>query len=129
MKTKTTDVRFPATALGKKLSIVSRLIRSGAQSRVYYTVQAGYDTHANQLGSHGNLLAEFSSSVKALIDDLKQAKLDRQVVVLGFSEFGRRVEENQSRGTDHGTAGPVFVAGTPVKGLSLIHISEPTRPY
>lgn len=116
MKTKTTDVRFPATALGKKLSIVSRLIRSGAQSRVYYTVQAGYDTHANQLGSHGNLLAEFSSSVKALIDDLKKAKLDRQVVVLGFSEFGRRVEENQSRGTDHGTAGPVFVAGTPVKG-------------
>ena len=116
MKSKTTDVRFPATALGKKLSIVSRLIRSGAASRAYYTVQAGYDTHVSQLGSHTNLLAELSSSIKAFVDDLKQAKLDQQVVVLAFSEFGRRVEENQSRGTDHGTAGPVFVTGTGVKG-------------
>ena len=116
MKSKTTDVRFPATALGKKLSIVSRLIRSGAGSRTYYTIQAGYDTHASQLGSHANLLGELSSSIKAFMDDLKQAKLDQQVVVLAFSEFGRRVEENQSQGTDHGTAGPVFIAGTKVNG-------------
>jgi uncharacterized protein (DUF1501 family) len=116
MKSKTTDVRFPATALGNKLSIVSRLIRSGAKSRAYYTVQAGYDTHAAQLGAHTNLLSELSSSVKAFVDDLKQAKLDQQVVVLMFSEFGRRVEENESQGTDHGTAGPVFVMGTHVKG-------------
>ncbi len=113
---KKTDVRFPPTALGNKLSIVSRLIRSGAQSRAYYTVQAGYDTHASQLGSHTNLLRELSSSIKAFVDDLKQAKLDQQVVVLAFSEFGRRVEENESQGTDHGTAGPVFVTGTEVKG-------------
>ena len=111
-----TDVRFPPTALGKKLSIVSRLIRAGAKSRVFYTIQAGYDTHAAQLGAHANLLGELSSSIKAFIDDLQQAKLDRQVVVLAFSEFGRRVEENQSQGTDHGTAGPVFVAGTRVAG-------------
>lgn len=116
MKSKTTDVRFPPTALGKKLSIVSRLIRSGAASRTYYTIQAGYDTHASQLGPHANLLGELSSGIKALLDDLKQAKLDKQVVVLAFSEFGRRVEENQSQGTDHGTAGPVFIAGTHVKG-------------
>ena len=116
MKSKTTDVRFPATALGKKLSIVSRLIRSGAHSRAYYTIQAGYDTHAAQLGTHANLLAELSSSVKAFVDDLKQAKLDQKVVVLAFSEFGRRVEENESQGTDHGTAGPVLVAGTHVNG-------------
>lgn len=116
MKSKTTDVRFPQTALGKKLSIVSRLIRSGAQSRAYYTIQAGYDTHAAQLGSHTNLLTELSSSIKAFVDDLKQAKLDKKVVVLAFSEFGRRVQENQSQGTDHGTAGPVFVTGTHVKG-------------
>ena len=113
---KKTDIRFPATALGKKLSIISRLIRSGANSRAYYTIQAGYDTHASQLGAHANLLGELSSSIKAFIDDLQQAKLDQQVIVLAFSEFGRRVEENQSQGTDHGTAGPVFVAGTKVKG-------------
>lgn len=116
MKSKTTDVRFPATALGRKLSIVSRLIRSGAASRAYYTIQAGYDTHAAQLGAHTSLLAELSSSVKAFVDDLKQANLAQRVVVLAFSEFGRRVEENQSQGTDHGTAGSVFVAGTHVKG-------------
>ncbi len=116
MNSRSTDVRFPATALGGKLSIVSRLIRSGAASRTYYTVQAGYDTHASQLGSHSNLLAELSSSIKAFVDDLKQAKLDQKVVVLAFSEFGRRVEENESSGTDHGTAGPVFVTGTHVKG-------------
>ena len=113
---KVTDVRFPSTGLGKKLSIVSRLIRAGAKSRVYYTIQAGYDTHAAQLGAHNNLLTDLSTSIKAFIDDLKQAKLDQKVVLLAFSEFGRRVRENQSQGTDHGTAGPVFVAGTHVQG-------------
>ncbi len=116
MNSKSTDVRFPATALGNKLSIVARLIRSGAESRAYYTIQAGYDTHASQLGTHTNLLTELSTSIKAFVDDLKQAKLDQRVVVLAFSEFGRRVEENMSQGTDHGTAGPVFVTGTHVKG-------------
>ena len=116
IKGRSTDVRFPPTALGRKLSIISRLIRSGTKSRIYYTVQPGYDTHASQLAAQNNLLAELSSSIKALIDDLQQAKLDQQVVVLAFSEFGRRVEENQSQGTDHGTAGPVFITGTHVKG-------------
>lgn len=115
IKAESTDVQFPATELGKKLSMISRLIRFGAKSRAYYTVQAGYDTHASQLGQHANLLGELSSAIKAFIDDLKHAKLDQKVVVLAFSEFGRRVEENQSQGTDHGTAGPVFVAGVPVK--------------
>ena len=116
MKSQKTDKRFPATVLGNKLSIISRLIRSGANSRTYYTVQPGYDTHAAQLGTHANLLVELSSAIKAFVDDLKQAKLDQRVVVLAFSEFGRRVEENQSQGTDHGTAGPVFVAGTQIQG-------------
>jgi uncharacterized protein (DUF1501 family) len=57
-----------------------------------------------------------TASVTAFVDDLKQAKLDQKVVVLAFSEFGRRVQENESQGTNHGTAGPVFVAGTHVKG-------------
>ena len=116
MKSKATDVRFPESALGRKLSIVSRLIRSGSKSRAYYTVQAGYDTHSGQLAAHTNLLTELSTSIKAFVDDLKQAKLDQKVIVMAFSEFGRRVEENQSQGTDHGTAGPVFITGTHVKG-------------
>ena len=110
------ESRFPRTDLGQKLAIISRLIRSGSASRVFYAVQAGYDTHASQLNAHGTLLGELSTSIKALIDDLKTASLADRVVVLAFSEFGRRVQENSSQGTDHGTAGPVFIAGTKVKG-------------
>ena len=105
------DSRFPSTPLGNKLSIVSRLIRSGAASRAYYTVQPGYDTHSGQLGQHARLLGDLSSSVKAFVDDLKLAGINKQVVIMAYSEFGRRVAENRSQGTDHGTAGPVFVVG------------------
>jgi uncharacterized protein (DUF1501 family) len=85
-------------------------------ARVYYTLQRGYDTHADQPGTHNALLFELNGAVKAFQDDLKAAKLDERVVVLVFSEFGRTVKENGSAGTDHGTAAPVFLMGRPVKG-------------
>src|SRR5207237_899736 len=88
---------------------------SGSRARVFYTAQGGYDTHASQLQTHANLLGELSSSLKAFLDDLKAAKLDDRVLVLAFSEFGRRVRENDSQGTDHGTAAPVFLAGPAVR--------------
>jgi uncharacterized protein (DUF1501 family) len=121
-------VRYPDNALGRRLELVSRLLKSGSQARVYYTTQSGYDTHASQLQTHANLLGELSSSLIAFLDDLKEAKLDDRVLVLAFSEFGRRVEENDSQGTDHGTAGPVFLAGPGVnpglhgKTPSLTHL-------
>ena len=65
---------------------------------------------------HAQLLNEYADAVKSLLDDLKSAGLDDRVIVMTFSEFGRRVHENDSQGTDHGTAGPVFLAGSPVKG-------------
>ena len=105
------SVKYPDNALGGRLELVSRLLKSGSRARVFYTAQTGYDTHASQLQTHARLLGEFSSSLKAFLDDLKNAKLDDRVLVLAFSEFGRRVEENDSQGTDHGTAGPVFLAG------------------
>ena len=86
--------------------------------------QSGYDTHASQLQTHANLLGELSSSLKAFLNDLKQAKLDDRVLVLAFSEFGRRVEENDSQGTDHGTAAPVFLAGPGVN--SGLHGQTPS---
>jgi uncharacterized protein (DUF1501 family) len=107
---------YPNTKLAARLKFVSQLLRSGSQARVFYTVQSGYDTHSAQLYPHSRLLREFSDGVKAFLDDLKAAKLDDRVVVLAFSEFGRRVKENDSQGTDHGTAGPVFLAGRPVTG-------------
>lgn len=106
--------KYPDTTLGSRLGLISQLIQSGARARVYYTLQSGYDTHSSQLYTHARLLREFSEGIKAFLDDLKAAKLDDRVVLLAFSEFGRRVNENDSQGTDHGTAGPVFLAGSKV---------------
>jgi uncharacterized protein (DUF1501 family) len=108
--------RYPATALAGHLRTVARLIKGGIGTRVFYAIQGGYDTHVYQLGRHAELLGEFAGAVGTFLDDLAGAKLADRVVVLAFSEFGRRVEENGSKGTDHGTAGPVFLAGSPVKG-------------
>jgi uncharacterized protein (DUF1501 family) len=106
---------YPNSHLASQLKLISQLMKSGAAARVYYTAQSGYDTHAVQLPTHANLLGELSSSLKAFLDDLKVAGLDERVLVLAFSEFGRRVKENGSLGTDHGTAGPVFLAGPGVR--------------
>jgi uncharacterized protein (DUF1501 family) len=102
---------YPENALAQRLELISRLLKNDSCARVFYTVQGGYDTHASQLQTQANLLGELSSALKAFLDDLKEARLDDRVLVLAFSEFGRRVAENDSLGTDHGTAGPVFLAG------------------
>src|SRR5262249_8834410 len=106
---------YPGSKLAGHLRTVAGLIKAGYASRVYYARQGSYDTHSNQLFAHRNLLLELGGAVKAFLDDLKSAKLADRVLVLVFSEFGRTVKENSSAGTDHGTAGPVFVAGTKVK--------------
>jgi uncharacterized protein (DUF1501 family) len=108
--------KFPTSKLGEKLRLVSRLIKLNGDARIYYVSQPGYDTHAAQQYTHLRLLDEFADALVALLDDLKAAKLDDRVVVLAFSEFGRRVAENASAGTDHGVAGPVFLAGSPIRG-------------
>lgn len=110
------NARYPETALARRLDLVARSIKAGFPSRVYYAIQPGYDTHAVQLPAHARLLGEFSGAIKAFLDDLGAANLADRVVLLAFSEFGRRPEENGSLGTDHGTAGPVFVAGPRVRG-------------
>ena len=102
--------------LGNRMKMISQMIKSGAKARVYYTSQDGYDTHAVQLNNHANLLRSLSGSVKTFLDDMKDSGLEQQVTLMVFSEFGRRVIENGSAGTDHGTAGPVFLAGGGVKG-------------
>ncbi len=108
--------RYPGTGLGERLNLVARLLKSDLGTRVFYTVQAGYDTHAVQAFAHANLLSEFAGAVAAFFDDLKAAKLSEQVALLAFSEFGRTIKENGSLGTDHGTAGVVFLAGPGVQG-------------
>ncbi|HLN26116.1 MAG TPA: DUF1501 domain-containing protein [Gemmataceae bacterium] len=108
--------RYPATALAERLKLAARLIRSNLGARVFYTVQSGYDTHAVQAFAHGNLLEELAGAIAAFFNDLTQAKLADRVILLTFSEFGRTIKENGSAGTDHGTAGAVFLAGPGVRG-------------
>jgi uncharacterized protein (DUF1501 family) len=107
---------YYGTPLGNQLQLVARLLKIGMGSRVFYVVQGGYDTHSRQAQAHTELLGDLSRSLRAFLDDLAAAKLAQRVTVLAFSEFGRRVQENGSAGTDHGTAGPVFLAGPGVKG-------------
>src|SRR5262249_8892042 len=106
---------YPATELARELRLMARLIKTDLGARVYYTRQSGYDTHSTQLGTHAALLGELGGAMQAFLDDLAAAKLADRVVLMTFSEFGRTVKENGSAGTDHGTAGPVLLAGQPVK--------------
>lgn len=106
---------YPDTELARRLELVVRSLKSGAAARVYYVVQPGYDTHAVQLPGHARLLQEFSGAVAAFLGDLAAAGLADRVLLMAFSEFGRRVAENGSLGTDHGTAGPMFLAGPAVR--------------
>jgi len=111
-----TPVTYPAKQLGQQLKLVAQLIDAGVSERIYYTALGGFDTHADQSLFHPNLISELSDSLAAFHADLKHHGHDKRVVVLTFSEFGRRVKENGSKGTDHGAAGPVFVSGGAIKG-------------
>ena len=107
---------YPATDLGRRLQLVARLIGGGMPSRVYYVSLGGFDTHANQAGAHERQLSVFDQAVGAFCRDMKaQGNFDR-VMLLTFSEFGRRVAQNASGGTDHGAAAPLFLFGGALKG-------------
>ena len=106
---------YPASQLGNSLKLVAKLIGGGLPTRVFYVSQGGYDTHTNQANTQERLLRDLGDSVKAFVEDMKgQGNLPR-VLLMTFSEFGRRVAENANGGTDHGAAAPMFVVGDKVK--------------
>jgi uncharacterized protein (DUF1501 family) len=107
--------KYPASQLGSSLKLVSRLIGGGLSTRIFYVSQGGYDTHTNQVGTQERLLRDLGDSVKAFTDDLKAQGNFERVLVMTFSEFGRRVSENASGGTDHGAAAPMFLVGNKIK--------------
>jgi uncharacterized protein (DUF1501 family) len=106
---------YPASPLGRALKLVGQLIAGGMPTRIYYVSQGGYDTHTNQTGQHDRLLQDLGDSVKSFAGDLKAQGNFPRVLLMTFSEFGRRVAENASGGTDHGAAAPLFVLGGKVK--------------
>ena len=106
---------YPSGKLADSLNLVARLIAGGMPTRVYYVSQGGYDTHNAQEGAHAKLMTELGAALSAFTADLKaQGNFDR-VLTMTFSEFGRRVAENASRGTDHGAAAPMFITGGKIK--------------
>lgn len=111
-----TSVRYDGTPLARNLNLVSRMIAGGMPTRVYYVSHGGFDTHNQQMNSHDRLLGQLDSALKSFFADLKQQGNDKRVVLMTFSEFGRRVAENTSAGTDHGKASCLFLAGPGVKG-------------
>jgi uncharacterized protein (DUF1501 family) len=112
-------VQYPGNNdLARQLSMIASMIRAGLPTRVYYAQIGGFDTHAGQGGAqgrHGQLLGQFAAAVKAFYADLKAQENDGRVLTMSFSEFGRRVGQNASQGTDHGTAAPMFLFGPMVK--------------
>lgn len=98
------------------LKKVAAMIAADLPTRIYYVGMGGYDTHAAQAGSHQILLIYLADAIRGFMDDLKRMGRADDVAMMAFTEFGRRVGENASKGTDHGTAGPMFVIGKPVRG-------------
>lgn len=112
---------YPSFTLAKHLKTIAELIRADLGVRIFFTEPSsggigGFDNHANQRDNHAALLREIALSVAAFVDDLKQAGLLDRVLLMTFSEFGRTVSENGRRGTGHGAAAPVFLAGGRLKG-------------
>jgi uncharacterized protein (DUF1501 family) len=112
------EITYPKTGLAKNLEWIAQLIKGDLNSKTYYTSLGGFDTHDNQLNMHNNKLTELNDAVLALYNDLKQASLLPYVTIVVFSEFGRRVKDN-GKGTDHGTAAPMFIIGGNTKGNIL----------
>lgn len=112
-----TPITYPErNGLAAGLKLLAQVITADVGLQVGYLTIGGFDTHANQAPQHQNLLDQYATAVRAFYDDLVAHGVDDRVIILTTSEFGRRVAENGSGGTDHGSAEPWFITGTPVKG-------------
>lgn len=116
-------VSYPMTPISGALKMVAEIITTIPEADLLYVTMGSFDHHGQQItagnklaGAHATLLGQFSEGVKAFYDDMEQHGLADNVLMMGWSEFGRRPNENGSLGTDHGTAAPMFIIGNPVRG-------------
>ena len=116
---KPSSATYPQHELGKSMQEIAGLINSGSESRVYYTSISGFDTHVRQAETQQRLFQVVGDSLKTFCLDLKSAGNFNDTVVLVFSEFGRRVKQNASNGTDHGTANSIFILSGGLKNPGL----------
>lgn len=110
------SVRFPTSSFGRKLEQVTQMIVNGMDAPVYKVALEGFDTHAGQVDQHNNLMNHLGGGLFAFSKAMKKARLWNNVVVVTYSEFGRRVAQNGSGGTDHGSAAAHFALGGRVRG-------------
>jgi len=110
------NVKYPDSGFARSLKFIAQMIVAGVSATIYNISLAGFDTHANQQNTQARLLQQLSEGIAAFQQDLEQHRLDQDVLLMTFSEFGRRVAQNNGNGTDHGTAAPHFVVGSSVKG-------------
>jgi uncharacterized protein (DUF1501 family) len=111
-----TAAKYPNSEFGRALRVAAALIDARIGGRVISIEVAGFDTHKAQRNTHDALMRIVDEGLSTFAADLRGRTAGDQTLVVVFSEFGRRVAENGSRGTDHGRAGPMFALGTPVKG-------------
>lgn len=116
-----TQATYPATGLGKNLKTIASLIMSEINTKVYYVSLGSFDTHVGQDGTQNRLFTELNDAVKAFSTDLKKNGRFDDVLMMTFSEFGRRVAQNASNGTDHGTANNMFFMGGGLKQKGLLN--------
>ncbi|HEY5463574.1 MAG TPA: DUF1501 domain-containing protein [Hanamia sp.] len=112
---------YPATDLGRNLKTICSLILSDINTKVYYVSLGSFDTHVNQESQQKRLFTELNDAMSAFVNDLKSNNRFQDVVVMTFSEFGRRVAQNASGGTDHGTANNMFFIGGGLKEKGLLN--------
>ena len=110
-KTHQSSITYSNNAFARDLKQIAELITADSDTKIYYAGMTGFDTHANQKNAQTRLLKNYSEGVAAFVKDLKSNGLLDDVLILTFSEFGRRVKQNGSNGTDHGTANNVFLMG------------------
>ncbi|WP_428653830.1 DUF1501 domain-containing protein [Runella sp.] len=111
---------YPTTELGKSLNTIAELITAGVSTSVYYVSLSGFDTHIRQNDQQDRLLRQYSEAVNVFVNDMKSNSRLDDVMILTFSEFGRRVKQNASNGTDHGTANNVFLIGGPKRTKPIV---------
>lgn len=134
----TNSADYPDSSLGNQLKTIARMMAGGSRTKIYMASKGGWDNHNNMVqynstteGTHANLLGDLSESVAAFQEDLQNMGLDNKVLTVIFSEFGRKIIQNGSRGTDHGTLSSMFLIGRGVDGGVIgnnINLSDQDNP-
>lgn len=120
-KVRQSNATYPDHEFASRLKTVASLINAGIETKVYYISLSGFDTHVRQSQQHSRLLEVYADAVYSFVNDLEKNNRFNNVLVMTFSEFGRRVAENASAGTDHGTANNLFIIGKDIKQKGFLN--------